>query len=120
MRDSAEPGGTGTTQHLPTGLAFEIADLMLAESWAVFNEARFAIRLDHGAEDEEYEEVIDLGTGRNSASRLIMWRSATDVFVQPLPGRQQKFRSVAEALESVFPGRRAALTDIVAAAWPAG
>jgi len=118
MRDLAELGLTGTTRRLPTGLAFEVSDLMLAQSWAAFNDSRIVVRLDHGTEDEEYEEVIDLRTGRSSASRLIMWRSAMNVFVQPLLGRRQKFRSVAEALESVFPAPRVALTDIVAAAWP--
>ncbi len=118
MRDLAELEHLRAARHLPTGLAFEVSDLMLAQSRAAFNDARIVVRLDHGTEDEEYEEVIDLRIGRSSASRLIMWRSAMNVFVQPLLGRRQKFRSVAEALESVFPARRVALTDIVAEAWP--
>jgi hypothetical protein len=106
------------TRRLPKGLAFDIADLVLAGSWASFNDARMTIRLDHGTEDEEYEEVIDFYAGCASTSRLIMWRNADAVFVQPVPGRKQLFGSLGEALDSVFPNQPPVLSDIVAAAWP--
>jgi len=44
---------------LPNGLAFEIADLMLAVSWAERYKLRVIVRCDHGATVyEDYEEVI--------------------------------------------------------------
>jgi hypothetical protein len=101
------------------GLAFEIADLLLVESWAAFHDSRMVVRVDHCAEDEEYEEVIEIHCGTSSASRLIMWRNGEAVFVQPLLGRKQEYSSVAEALEYLFPKQREVLTDIVAWTWPA-
>jgi hypothetical protein len=77
------------------------------------------VRVDHCAEDEEYEEVIEIHCGTSSASRLIMWRNGEAVFVQPLLGRKQEYSSVAEALEYLFPKQREVLTDIVAWTWPA-
>ena len=52
------------------------------------------IRLDHGVDGEQYEEVIALYTGTSSQRHLIMWRDAAAVFLQPLIG------PVAKALES--------------------
>ncbi len=118
MRDLTECGGSAAMHRLPKGIAFEIADLVLARSWAAGSGFRMAIRLDHGAEDEEYDEVIELHRGRSSASRLIMWRHLTGVFVQPLLGRKQRFGSVAEALDSLLPKQRPVLSDILAPAWP--
>jgi hypothetical protein len=118
MGDLAVRGGMAAARPVPKGIAFAIADLVLAQSRAAFNDSRILVRLDHGAEDEEYEEVIALYTGRSSASRLIMWRSATVVVVQPILGRKQEFPSVAEALDSVFPRELTALSDILAIAWP--
>jgi hypothetical protein len=47
----------------PKGLAFEIADLLLAREWAERHNLRMLIRLDHGAAvGEEYEEVITFQT----------------------------------------------------------
>jgi hypothetical protein len=90
----------------------------LVQSWAACSGIRMVIRLDHGAEDEEYDEVIELQTSGSSASRLIMWRNLTGVFVQPLLGRKQSFVSVAEALDSLLPKQRPELSDIFAPAWP--
>jgi hypothetical protein len=115
MRDL---GRRGQNAAAPKGIAFEISDLVLAQSWAAFNEARMVVRLDHGSEDEEYEEVIDLRAGPGLGTRLILWRNATTVFVQPVPGRKQNFDSVAEAFDSLLPKHRAVLSDISAAAWP--
>nr|WP_294545402.1 hypothetical protein [uncultured Rhodopila sp.] len=110
--------GTAAMPFPPKGIAFEIADLVLVQSWAACTATRVAIRLDHGAEDEEYEEVIELHTASSSASRLIMWRNPTGVFVQPLLGRKQCFACVADALDSLHPKQRAELSDILAPAWP--
>ena len=118
MRHLTERDGTAAGHRPPKGIAFEIADLVLAQSWAAAQDLTMAVCLDHGAEDEEYEEVIELHTGGNLASRSILWRNPTAVFVQPLLGRKQCFSSVAEALDSLLPKQRAVLTDISAPAWP--
>lgn len=103
---------------LPKGLAFEIADLILVKGWANCHDFIMEVRLDHGTEDEEYEEIIAIHAGMSRFCRLIMWRKVQAVFVQPLPGRRQRYASVADALESQLVKQRVKLTDIVAAAWP--
>ena len=85
---------------LPKGLAFEIIDLVLIKNWADLHDCRMLVRLDHGAEGEEYEEVIALYTGTNSQRHLIMWRNTAAVFLQPLIGQKQRYSSVAKALEA--------------------
>jgi hypothetical protein len=101
------------------GLAFAIADLRLIQSWAEFHRCRISVRLDHGTPDEEYEEVIAFHTGKSPLCRFIMWRDTHAVFVQPLVGRVQRYRTVSAALEALRPPPRTKLTDIVATAWPA-
>ena len=89
----------------PKGLAFEIADLLLAREWAERHNLRMLIRLDHGAAvGEEYEEVITFQTQACPLCRFTIWRDATTVFVQPLVGRGKQYRSVTVALA---PRRRA-------------
>ncbi len=82
------------------GIAFEISDLIMAQAWAAENHVRMVIRLDHGMDDEDYEEVIAIHTNAN-ACLLLMWRDQDAVFVQPLPGRRLSFMSVAAALEKL-------------------
>jgi hypothetical protein len=118
MRNLTGRGRTAAMHRLPKGIAFDIADLVLVQSWSACTGIRMAVRLDHGAEDEEYDEVIELHMASSSASRLIMWRNLTGVFVQPLLGRKQDFGSVAEALDSIVPKHSAELSDILAPAWP--
>ncbi len=100
------------------GFAFEIADLVFIKSWAEAHDFQMLVLLDHGAEGEEYEEVVTFRTTMRPLSRLIMWRNAEAVFVQPLVGRRQQYANVGEALESLLPKQRVVLTDIVATAWP--
>ena len=76
------------------------------------------IRLDHGPDGEEYEEVIALYTETSSQCHLIMWRNAAAVFLQPLIGQKQRYGSVAKALESLDLKPRIVLTDITASSWP--
>ena len=83
------------------GLAFDIADLILIRCWAERHDYRISIRLDHGVFAEEYEEVIAFLEGPSSLCRLIMWRDAAAVFVQPLAGRARQYNSVTEALDSM-------------------
>jgi hypothetical protein len=110
------PGGSSRP---PKGIAFEIADLLLIGSWAALHCLGMSVRLDHGAEGEEYEEVIAFRAEINPLARLIMWRNAEFVFVQPLAGRRQRYDSISEALENLLPERSVLLTDITATDWPA-
>ena len=92
---------------LPKGLAFEIVDLLRVRNWADLHVCRMFIRLDHGVDGEQYEQVIALHTGTSSQRHLIMWRDAVAVFLQPLIGQKQRYGSVAKALESLGAGEEA-------------
>jgi hypothetical protein len=77
------------------------------------------IRLDHGAEGEEYEEVIELQAKLQPHSKTIIWRHTQAVFVQPLPGKRQRYRSLQDALEGLLASHRGVgVSDIVATTWP--
>jgi len=106
MRDLSRSTAPFEVQKDPTGLAFAIADLVLVGCWSALHDFHMVIRLDHGSEDEEYEEVVEFRTHLRPRSRWIMWRSAEAVFMQPILGRKRKFASVAAALDSLLPTRR--------------
>jgi hypothetical protein len=82
----------------PTGLAFELEDHAAIRDWALLRDCRPIVRLDHEADDEDYEEVVALCSGWRIQCNFIIWRNAEAVFVQPLIGRRQRYQSVAEAL----------------------
>ena len=86
----------------PTGLSFDISDLILLQGWAEFHDIRMVVELDHWVEGEEYEEVVALYTKDRLLRRWILWRSASEVVVQPLLGRGCRFGSVADALENLI------------------
>ena len=94
-----------TTPKAPTGLAFEIADLMLLQGWAEFHEIQMTVELDHSVEGEEYEEVVAFYARDSQLRRWIMWRTAHGIVVQPLIGRGCRFNTVADALETLVPAR---------------
>jgi hypothetical protein len=114
MRDLIRPGSAP----LPKGVAFEIADLLLIRSWADRHDARMVLRLNHGTDGEQYEEVIAIHTEASLLCQFIMWREADSVDLQPVIGLTQRYASVAEVLESIPLMPRVALTDITATAWP--
>jgi hypothetical protein len=87
----------------PTGLAFEIGDLVLLKGWADFHGLQMVVELDHWVEGDEYEEVIAFYANKNRLRRWILWRSAEEVVVQPLIGRSLRFACVADAIESLVP-----------------
>jgi hypothetical protein len=89
----------------PTGLAFEIADLMLLQGWADFHDVQMTVELDHCVEGDEYEEVIAFYAKDSQLRRWILWRSSGEIIVQRLIGRSCRFVSVADALESLIPAR---------------
>jgi hypothetical protein len=119
MRDLTKRGTTAIPPRLIKGLAFEIADLVRIRRWAHSYAFRMLVCLDHGAAvGEEYEEVIAFQTDVSPLYRLIMWRDAVAVFVQPLIGRRKQYCSVADALEALIRTPHVRLTDITATAWP--
>lgn len=118
MRALTKRGIAAVPPCLPKGLAFEITDLILVGSWVDRHDFTMAVRLDHGTEDEEYEEVIAIHSGVKPFCRLIMWRDSEAVYVQPLLGRRQCYASVADALETLLMKQQVILTDIMAKVWP--
>jgi hypothetical protein len=86
----------------PTGLSFDVSDLILLQGWAEFHDVRMVVELDHWVEGEEYEEVVGFYTKDSALRRWILWRSTSAIIVQPLIGRASRFCSVAEALESLM------------------
>jgi hypothetical protein len=70
--------------------------------WAALHDLDALICLDHGVEDEEYEEVVEFRTAATSCCQFILWRNAKTVFLQPIMGRKTKHLSVAAALESLL------------------
>jgi hypothetical protein len=101
------------------GLSFSIAELTLVEAWAEAQGLRMYVRLDHGSETEEYEEVIAFRTTSGRPRRTIMWRDHEAVYVQPLIGRTKRYPSVAEAIASLTRRQTVAVTDVTASSWPA-
>jgi hypothetical protein len=100
------------------GLSFSVPELVLIASWSEANGLRMVVRLDHGSDAEDYEEVLAFHLGDSPLCRWIMWRSAGAVFIQPLIGRTQCYISVAEAFEAMTSKRRVMLTDINPVGWP--
>lgn len=104
----------------PKGLSFAIADLARAQCWAAMHGWRIHVRLDHGMPDEEYEEVIELQSALLPRSKTIIWRNTRSVFLQPLPGKRQRYHSVQAALEGLRGSQRSvAVSEIVATTWSA-
>jgi hypothetical protein len=88
---------------LPAGLSFDIPQLLIVLAWAEFHDLRLEVELDYSVDGEDYEEVLALYNRGSSARRWLIWRSPTEIVVQPLLGRACRFASIAEALESLFP-----------------
>ncbi|MEA2740140.1 MAG: hypothetical protein QOH05_3447 [Acetobacteraceae bacterium] len=109
--------------HLPPkalkGVSFSVPELILIRSWSEANSLRMVVRLDHGSETEDYEEVLAFHLGSSPLCRWIMWRGTRSVFVQPLIGRTRRYGSVAEAFEGLAPKQRVVVTDIKQDRWPA-
>jgi hypothetical protein len=100
------------------GLSFALAELTLVRSWSEASSLRMVIRLDHGSDAEEFEEVLAFHLGDSSLCQCIMWRDATAVYVQPLIGRVRRYESVAEAFEALTTKQPVVLSDIKATEWP--
>jgi hypothetical protein len=102
------------------GISFAIADLILVQGWAEARRLRMVVRLDHGSDAEEYEEVLAFHQANSPLCDWIMWRDENVVSVQPLVGRAQRYGSVAQAIAALAAKRRVVVTDIiVTSTWPA-
>jgi hypothetical protein len=122
-RDPSKPSGDAMpVVRLPSktlkGLSFSVPELILIKSWSEGAGLRMVVRLDHGSETEDYEEVLALHVGGSKLCRWIMWRGVQLVFVQPLIGRLRGYGSVAEAFEYLAARRHTVLTDIKPGRWP--
>lgn len=100
------------------GLSFKIAELTLLKAWSEAQDLRMCVQLDHGVENEEYEEVLAFSRLDGGPCQWIMWRNAEFVFVQPLIGRTQRYESVAGALDALTPKEAVQVTDIKPTGWP--
>jgi hypothetical protein len=100
------------------GLSFRVAELVLIKSWSEANGLNMVVRLDHGSDAEDYEEVLAFHLGASPLCRWIMWRNQNAVFIQPLIGRTQRYQTVAEAFEAMASKRPVVLSDIKPAGWP--
>lgn len=101
------------------GLSFSIADLLQVKAWSEAHSLHMVARLDHGADDEEYEEVIAFHSAKSPLCRWILWRNSDRVFVQPLIGRTRSYNTVSEAIETLLPERQPVfVTDIKVTPWP--
>ncbi len=112
----------GNVQIHPTGLvglSFSIAELTLVEAWAEAQGLQMVVRLDHGSDTEEFEEVLSFRTTWGRPRRTIIWRDQEAVYVQPLIGRTRRYPSVAEAIAALTPRQAVVVTDLMASHWPA-
>lgn len=100
------------------GVSFSIADLLLVRAWSEAYGVHMAVRLDHGSETEEYEEVLAFHPERGGPCRWMIWRDLEAVFLQPLPGRTRRYGCVADAMDALTPRQAVVVTDIAASQWP--
>jgi hypothetical protein len=88
---------------IPTGLSFDIPDLLMLRGWADFHELRMAIELDVCADGDEYEELLGLYDKDRAFRRWMIWRSGDGIVVQPAMGRPMLFDFMGDALEILIP-----------------
>ena len=96
---------TFTEPAVPAGLSFEVADLILLQSWAEFHDLRMVVELDHRGADGEYEEMVAIYAEGSHVLRWLLWRT-DEIVVQPLIGRTIHCPSIADALEILSPQLR--------------
>jgi hypothetical protein len=90
----------------PTGLSFNVADLVMLRGWAEFHNLRMTIELDVCADEDEYEELLGLYDRSSPFRRWMIWRSCDAIVVQPTMGRAMVFDCMFEALEVLIPPPR--------------
>ena len=94
-----------TTVKTPTGLSFEIPDLMMLKAWAEFHDLRMNIELDVCAERDEYEELVGLYDKTRAFRRWMLWRSCDGIVVQPAMGRTMVFDYMVDVLDILIPAQ---------------
>jgi hypothetical protein len=91
----------------PAGLSFDLRDLFLAQVWAACRAFRMVIELDYRTDDgDEYEELLVFYRPNSAFRWCMVWRSASEIVVQPSNGPAQRFATLAEALEVMSLARR--------------
>jgi hypothetical protein len=89
----------------PTGLSFDIPDLLLLKGWAEFHNLRLAVDLDVCADGDEYEELLGLYDRDRAFRRWMIWRSCDGIVVQPAMGHMMLFDFMADALDILIPAK---------------
>ena len=92
-----------TSVKVPTGLSFEIPDLLVLQGWTDYHDLRMAIELDVCAEGDEYEELLGIYDKDRAFRRWMIWRSCEGIVVQPAMGRTMLFDYMVDALEILIP-----------------
>ena len=90
---------------VPTGLSFDVPDLLMLRGWADFHDLRLAIELDVCADGDEYEELLGLYDRDRAFRRWMIWRSCDGIVVQPAMGHSMLFDYMGDALEVLIPSR---------------
>jgi hypothetical protein len=88
---------------IPTGLSFDIPDLLMLQAWADFHDLHTSIDLDVFNDGEEYEELLGIYDRDRDFRRWMLWRSCDGIVVQPTMERTMRFDSMGDVLESLIP-----------------
>jgi hypothetical protein len=89
----------------PTGLSFDVPDLLMLRAWADFHDLRMTIELDLCVDGDEYEELLGLYDANRAFGRWMIWRSCDGIVVQPAMKRTMLFDTMADVLENLIPVR---------------
>jgi hypothetical protein len=89
----------------PTGLSFDVPDLLMLQGWAAFHDLRMTIELDLCVDGDEYEELLGLYDANRAFRRWMIWRSCDGIVVQPAMRRTMLFDTMADVLEMLIPVR---------------
>ena len=90
---------------VPTGLSFDIPDLLMLRGWCEFHDLRMTIDIDLCADGDEYEELLGLYDRGCAFRRWMIWRSCDGIVVQPAMGRPMLLDAMTDALETMIPAR---------------
>jgi hypothetical protein len=87
----------------PTGLSFEIPDLLMLRAWTEFHDLRMSIDLDVCADGDEYEELLGIYDKDRAFRRWMLWRSCEGIVVKPAMDRSMLFDFMGDVLEILIP-----------------
>ncbi len=89
----------------PTGVSFEIADLLMLQRWADAHNMRMVVELDHYVEGDEYEEVLAFYELGDRLRCWTMWRALDHFVLVPMNGPAWRFALLPELLAELMPLR---------------